>query len=79
MALGDDPLEAVFREVLQRDDLQLNSISTFEDVPEWDSLAHVNLIAAIEERFDVKFTVPEIMEMNSVEEIREVLATKSVV
>jgi len=77
MALGDDPLEAVFREVLQRDDLQLSSISTFEDVPEWDSLAHVNLIAAIEERFDVKFTVPEIMEMNSVEEIREVLAAKT--
>jgi acyl carrier protein len=76
MALIEDPLAAVFREVLRNDELELSEDLTLEDVREWDSVAHVNLIAEIEERFGVKFSVPEIMEMNSVGTIREALARK---
>ncbi len=76
MALDSDPLLKVFREVMSNERLQLTDESTFEDVPEWDSVAHVNLISALEERFAVKFSVAEIVELNSVGAIREALAAK---
>ncbi len=74
--LGSDPILTVFAEVMGNDHLQVTDDSTFEDVPEWDSVAHVNLISALEERFSVKFTVSEILEMNSIGAIRAALAAK---
>ena len=76
MRLSDDPLLAVFRTVFQNESLELKDDSSFEDVPGWDSVAHMNLITAIEEEFSVKFSIGDIMSMNSVGAIRDVLAKK---
>ncbi|MCX6162783.1 MAG: acyl carrier protein [Ignavibacteriae bacterium] len=40
-----------------------------EDIPEWDSLGHLNLILEIEDRFDVSFTIDEIENCKSVKDI----------
>lgn len=77
MLAADDPLLEVFREVFQNDSLELAEGATFEDVPGWDSVAHVNLINAVEERYGVKFSIGEIMSMDSVAAIRQVLATRT--
>lgn len=74
MRLSDDPLLAVFRTVFQNESLELKDDSSFEDVPGWDSVAHMNLITAIEEEFNVKFGIGDIMAMNSVGAIRDILA-----
>jgi acyl carrier protein len=76
MALEGDPVLDVFREVMGNNKLQVTDASTFEDVPAWDSVAHVNLISALEERFGVNFSVAEIVELNSVGAIREALTRK---
>jgi len=76
MRLSDDPLLAVFRTVFQNESLELKNDSSFEDVPGWDSVAHMNLITVIEEEFNVKFSIGDIMSMNSVGAIRDVLAKK---
>lgn len=78
MPLSDDPVLAVFRSVFQNESLQVSDASSFEDVPGWDSEAHVNLVTELEEQFDVKFSIGEIMNMNSVGAIRKVLAEKRV-
>jgi len=36
-----------------------------ETLPEWDSLAHLRIVGAVEEEFGVKLTMQEIGEMNS--------------
>ena len=46
--------------------------------PEWDSLGHYNLLLLIEESYGVRFTIEEISEMKTLEEIIEVLAKKGV-
>ncbi len=76
MALEGDAVLDVFREVMGNNKLQVTDASTFEDVPAWDSVAHVNLISALEERFGVSFSVGEIVELNSIGAIRETLARK---
>jgi acyl carrier protein len=52
-------LQEVFRRVFD-DDLAITDTTSAEDVDGWDSIAHINLIIAIEKNFSVKFTANEI-------------------
>ena len=49
------------------DDLKYNSI------PEWDSVAHMTLIAALEDAYDILLETDDIIAMSSVGEIRAIL------
>ena len=49
-----------------------------EEVPNWDSIGHMNLVMHLEEEFKQHFEVDEIMEMSSPEKIMEILAAKGV-
>jgi acyl carrier protein len=53
-------LQQVFREVFGDDEIRLRDEMTAEDVDGWDSLAHIDLIVAVERRFGVKFATAEI-------------------
>jgi acyl carrier protein len=43
--------------------------TTQENLAAWDSLAHVNLVMALEQQFQIELEVEEFMELNSVETI----------
>ncbi len=45
----------------------------FQSIPEWDSLGHTQLIAAIESRFDVMLETQEVLDMSSFEKAVEIL------
>lgn len=45
---------------------QLTVSTVQEDLPEWDSLGHLNLMLALEEAFDVSFSVDEMADLVSV-------------
>jgi len=49
-----------------------------EDVPNWDSIGHMNLIMYMEQEFDQHFEVDDIMEMSSPAKILEILKSKGV-
>jgi acyl carrier protein len=53
-------VQEVFRDVFGNDELTLTDEMTADDVDGWDSLAHLNLIIAIEKRFGIKFANAEI-------------------
>ena len=56
--------------------LETDSVSehdTADTIPSWDSVRHLTLITAIEERFHVTFDADELMEMTSVSAIVEAL------
>ena len=62
-------LETVFRRVFENDDIHITNEMTAQDVAEWDSLAHINLIVEIEEEFGLKFTVDDISGLKNVGEM----------
>lgn len=45
-------------------------------IDNWDSLAHLSIITAVEERFGVRFTMSEIQTIDSVDALAKVLATR---
>ena len=71
-----DRLNRVFREILDVEDLVLTDGTTADDVEEWDSLSHIQLVVAVEKAFGVKFTSREIMRWNNVGEMADSILAK---
>ena len=53
-------LAEVFREELEQPELSISMRTLREELENWDSLAHVRLVIAVERLFDVQFEVAEI-------------------
>lgn len=47
----------------------INENTLMEEMEEWDSLTHMELIANLESEYNIEFTVDEIMEMVSIKKI----------
>jgi len=62
-------VNGIFCDVLDNEELVLTEETTADDVEEWDSLSHIQLIVAIEKSFGVKFTSKEILRWQNVGEL----------
>ena len=69
-------VQEVFREELELDDLILNDKTTADDVEEWDSLSHVQLVVALEKAFGIKFTSREILSWDNVGDLVDCISKK---
>lgn len=72
-------LEEVFARALGIDPALVHDDLTYNSIPEWDSVAHMALVAALEETFDVMLDTSDIIDMSSVKVARAILARHSVV
>jgi acyl carrier protein len=70
-------LEEVFREVFDDDEIQLTTETTADDIEGWDSLSHVNLIIAVEMKFDIEFSQSEIRSFSNVSEMAKCIENKT--
>ena len=61
-----DTLTDVFKQVFDNPDISLSPETTANDVEGWDSLSHINLIMAIELRFNITFTQKEVFGFKNV-------------
>lgn len=59
----------IFIDVLDDDDIVLNESTTANDIEDWDSLSHIQLIVNIEKAFNVSFTSLEIEKYKNVGEM----------
>lgn len=69
-------LQAVMREVFDDDGVEISDATTAGDVKGWDSLNHINLVIAVEERFKVKLTTREVVSLKNVGEMLSLLQSK---
>lgn len=73
-----DKLIGLFAEELGVEASILSDQSSPDTVEQWDSLAAMRLVAAIESEFDVRLTTKDIMKMRTIGVAREVLRGKGV-
>lgn len=63
---------AVFCENLQLTEVQLLGLK-YQDVPLWDSVGHMTLVAALENAFDIMMETDDIIDLSSYEKGKEIL------
>ena len=71
-----ETLTEVFQDVFDDEELELFDEMTAEDVEEWTSLTHIQLIVAVEKKFGVKFTTVEVMKLKNVGEFIALIEKK---
>lgn len=72
-----EKLDEIFEDVLDLDETpSLKDETSANDIEEWDSLSHIQLIVAIEKAFKVKFTSAEIMKWKNVGEMVDTIIAR---
>lgn len=69
-------LNEVFRDVFDDEDIIVTEGTTSEDIEDWDSLEHINLIVAVEKKFGMKFSMGEVTTMKNVGEMAEIIKSR---
>ena len=69
-------VEEIFREELEQENLVLSDETTADDVDGWDSLSHVQLVAAMEEAFGIEFKSREILSWDNVGDLIDSIEKK---
>jgi len=66
-------LQDIFRDVLDRPDLQLTEDFSTADCPEWDSVATVQIVLAAEAAFNVRVPMETVAHLRQVRELLDLL------
>ena len=66
----------LFRDVFDDDDITVTETTTSADIDDWDSLEHINLVAAVEQEFGMKFTMGQVVTMKNVGEMVDIILQK---
>lgn len=66
-------LNSVFRDIFDDDSICINENTTSDDIEDWDSLEHINLIGAVEDEFNMRFKMKEVSSMKNVGEMMEII------
>ena len=73
-----DNLNKLISEILSIPEVEINSHTKLNEVPTWDSMNHMIMIAKIEEEYNVLFTGDEIIEMTDIKTIKSFLEQKGI-
>lgn len=66
-------LTTVFRDFFDDDTIEISDNTTAEDIDEWDSYEHVNLIISVEEEFGIKIPMSKVSDMQNVGEMVSII------
>ena len=71
-----EQLNEVFQDVFDDEDITVNDETTADDIEDWDSLEHINLIVAVEKKFSIKFNMGEVNKFKNVGEMVDTIMTR---
>lgn len=71
-----EQINTIFIDVLDNEDVVIEEITTANDVDEWDSLTHIQLVVAIEKHFKIRFTSMEIQSWKNVSDMIDCIEGK---
>lgn len=71
-----EQLNEIFREFFDDEDITVTDETTADDIEDWDSLEHINLIVAVEDAFGMKFGMGEVTTMKNVGEMADIIMSR---
>jgi len=71
-----EKLNEVFQDVFDDEDINVTETTTSDDIEDWDSLEHINLIVAVEKCFGIKFNMGEVTTMKNVGAMVDIIVSR---
>lgn len=71
-----EKVQDIFRDVLDNDEIELTNEMRADDIEEYDSLAHIQLVVAIEKEFNIKFNSSEIVSWKNIGDMVRCISSK---
>ena len=71
-----DGVQDIFRDIFDEDGMIIEDKSSSENVEDWDSLNHINLVSAIEKEFKIRFALGELMTLKDVGALVDLMIEK---
>lgn len=68
-----EEVQKIFRKVFDDEQLEIKDSTYSGDIEDWDSLERINLIVAMEKRFQLKFDIQEVGELENVGEMIDLI------
>lgn len=72
-----EKLNEIFQDIFDDDTLVITENTTANDIEDWDSLEHINLVSAVEKTFGMKFRMQEVSGMKNVGEMADIIAARA--
>ncbi len=66
-------LEQLFSDALGIPVEQVSDVLSYQGIAQWDSVAHMGLIAQLEDHYGILLDTDDIIDMSSVAKVREIL------
>lgn len=70
-------VQDIFRDVFDAPNLKINNSTGANNIGNWDSLTHINLLSALQKEFNIKFSLSEIENLTNVEAIIAIIEQKT--
>lgn len=68
-------LQTIFRDVFDDDTLVIARATHAGNIPDWDSLAQINLVVAIEKDFGIKVSLEDMATLSNVGDMMDLIRT----
>ena len=68
-----EKVTAIIKDVLDEEDISITEETVASDVDGWDSLVHITLIGTVEDEFNIKFAMKDIVNMKNVGEMIDLI------
>ena len=68
-----EKLNEVFSDVFD-EDITVTDATISSDIADWDSLTHITLISEVEDTFDIKFAMKDVLAMQNVGQMADIIA-----
>jgi acyl carrier protein len=68
-----EKVQEIFKEIFDDEDLVVDDNTTADDIEDWDSFEHINLVVAMEREFDVKFPMKRVVVLKNVGEMIDLI------
>ncbi|MDA7510142.1 acyl carrier protein [Verrucomicrobia bacterium] len=69
-------LQEIFIDIFDDEDINLTFETTADDIEDWDSLSHINLVVAIEKDYKMKFALGELQDLKNVGDMCSLVLSK---
>lgn len=66
-------VQNIFKEIFDDEDLAVDDNTTANDIEDWDSFEHINLVVAMEQDFHIKFPMKKIAALKNVGEMIDLI------